>query len=265
MTHLAPTDAFDAFDDIYDAWVDAAPVTKRNAPFYVDQYLATRGPVVELGVGTGRIAIEAAQRGRAVVGVDGSPRMLSVCRERAREAGVEALVTLIQADFRTFTLPEPAALIAIPFHTIGVMITDDDKRAALHRIHSQLAPGGRLIFDHFVFDPEIARRYDGTVTLHAETRDAAGRPVLVWLTNRYDMETRHIRAIVFTDTLDAGGRAERRYRFFDLSWIEPARMRALLDETGFEVEALYGDFDGRPFDAKTSPEQVWVTRRLRPV
>lgn len=265
MTHLAPPDAFDAFDDIYDAWVEAAPVTKRNAPFYVDEYLATRGPVVELGVGTGRIAIEAAQRGRAVVGVDGSPRMLAVCRERARAVGVEPLLTLIQADFRAFTLPEPAALVAIPFHTIGVMITDDDKRAALRRIHSQLRPGGRLIFDHFVFDPEIARRYDGTVTLHAETRDPSGRPVLLWVTNRYDMERRHLRVIVFTDTVEPDGRAERRYRFIDLSWIEPARMRALLDETGFEVEALHGDFDRRPFDAKTSPEQVWVARRLRAV
>jgi SAM-dependent methyltransferase len=254
--------AFDAFADIYDAWVEAAPVTKRNGPFYVELYLEARGPVCELGVGTGRIAVEAAQRGRPVVGVDGSPRMLERCRARARAAGVEGLVTLVEADFRGFTLPEPATLVTIPFHTIGVMLTDDDKRAALARIHAQMAPGGRLVFDHFVFDPAIAAKYDRAPSLVAEMKEA-DRDVLLWMCNRYDHERRQVRIIVWTDAVAPDGTAERRYRFIDLSWIEPARMRSLLEECGFEVEACYGDYDKTPFDPRRSEEQVWVARRLR--
>lgn len=255
--------AFDPFADVYDLWVESAPVTRRNAPFYVEEYLRARGPVVELGVGTGRIAVEAAQRGRAVIGVDGSARMLERCRERARAAGVEPLVTLVQADFRAFSLPEPAGLVAIPFHTIGAMLTDDDKRACLRHIHSQLAPGGRLVFDHFVFDPALAARNADVPHLRAEARDAAGRPLLLWACNRYDHERRQIRIVVWSDVVEPDGRAERRYRFLDLSWIEPDRMRALLDEAGFEVEALHGDFDRRPFVPGESAHQVWVARALR--
>lgn len=256
-------DAFDPFADVYDLWVASAPVTRRNAGFYVEEYLKARGPVVELGVGTGRIAVEAAQRGRAVTGVDGSPRMLERCRERARAAGVEALVTLVEADLRAFTLPEPAGLIAVPFHTIGVLLTDDDLSACLRQVHGQLAPGGRFVFDHFVFDPALAARSEGVPQLRAEARDAQGRPLLLWKCDRFDHERRHIRIVVWTDTVEPDGRADRRYRFLDLRWIEPDRMRALLDEAGFEVEALHGDFDRRPFEPGVSTHQVWVTRALR--
>jgi len=100
---------YDAFADIYDIWVETAPVTKRNLPFYVEEYLRTAGPVVELGVGNGRIAIEAARQGKPVIGVDSSAEMLKLCRERAETAGVAHLLTLIQADFRHFVLPEGIA------------------------------------------------------------------------------------------------------------------------------------------------------------
>ncbi len=252
---------YDTFADIYDIWTQSAPVTERNLPFYVDAYVATEGPVVELGVGNGRIAIEAAKRGKPVTGVDSSSAMLELCRQRAEEEGVADLLTLIQADFRGFVLPEPAHLIAIPFHTIGHLVSLDDKRAGLRHIHNQLAPGGRLIFDHFDFDPEKARQYQG-VGLRAEfTDDATGHDVLLWTTTRYDFAAQEMRIIVWTDELDDGGVVQqRKYRRINFSWLEPEQARALLEEAGFVIEALYGDFDRQPFD-EDSPEQVWVAHR----
>lgn len=179
---------YDAFADIYDIWVEGAPVTKRNLPFYVEEYLRTTGPVVELGVGNGRIAIEAAKQGKSIIGVDSSAEMLKLCREQAEAAGVAHLLTLIQADFRDFVLPEPAQLIAIPFHAIGHLVTPDDKRDGLRHIYGQLSPGGRLIFDHFVFNPETAWRYQG-VGLHGEYTDATtGHDLLLWTTTLYDFK-----------------------------------------------------------------------------
>src|SRR2546425_13036037 len=102
---------YDGFADIYDVWVQTAPVTERNGPFYVGEYLRTRGPAVELGIGNGRIAVEAAQRGKPIIGVDSSAEMLSRCRHRAEAAGVAHLITPLEADFRDFTLPEPAELV----------------------------------------------------------------------------------------------------------------------------------------------------------
>jgi SAM-dependent methyltransferase len=252
---------YDAFADIYDIWVETAPVTKRNLPFYVEEYLRTAGPVVELGVGNGRIAIEAARQGKPIIGVDYSAEMLKLCREQAEAAGVAHLLTLIQADFRDFALPEPAQLIAIPFHTIGHLVTLDDKQDGLCHICGQLAPGGRLVFDHFVFNPEAARRHQG-VGLRGEYTDAVtGHDLLLWTMTLYDFEAQAMRVISWTDELDDDGVVLRRkYRRLSFSWLEPQQTRALLEETGFEVEALYGDFDRRPF-AEDSPEQVWVARK----
>jgi SAM-dependent methyltransferase len=252
---------YDAFADIYDIWVEGAAVTKRNLSFYVEEYLRTEGPVVELGVGNGRIAIEAARQGKPIIGVDYSAEMLKLCREQAEAAGVAHLLTLIQAGFRDFVLPEPAQLIAIPFHTIGHLVTLDDKRAGLRHIYGQLAPGGRLIFDHFVFDPEAARRHQG-INLRGEYADAAtGHDLLLWVTTRYDFETQTMRIIAWTDELDDDGVVlGRQYRRLGFSWLDPQQTRALLGETGFQIEALYGDFDRRPF-GDNSLEQVWVARK----
>ncbi len=252
---------YDTFADIYDIWTETASAAKRNLPFYVEEYLRTAGTVVELGVGNGRIAIEVARQGKHIIGVDSSAEMLKLCRERAAAAGVTHLLTLIQADFRDFALPEPAQLITIPFHTIGHLVTLDDKRAGLRHIYSQLTPGGRLVFDHFVFDPEVARRSQG-VGLRGEYTDAAtGHDLLLWVTSRHDFEAQTTRIIAWTDELDEDGVVLRRqYRRLSFSWLDPQQTRALLEETGFQVEALYGDFDRRPF-AADSPEQVWVARR----
>lgn len=252
---------YDGFAEIYDVWVQTAPIAARNLPFYVDEYLKTLGVVVELGIGDGRIAIAAAQRGSPILGVDSSSEMLARCRERAEAAGVAQQLTLLQADFRDFTLPEPAHLIAIPFHTIGHLITLQDKRAALQQIHSQLAPGGRLIFDHFIFSPEGARRA-GSPGLRAEYTDGAtGRDVLLWASATYDFAAHTMRVITWSDELDEEGVVlRRRYRRLSFSWIEPEQTRALLTETGFEIEALYGDFDRSPFGPE-SPEQIWIARR----
>ncbi|HEX5369444.1 MAG TPA: methyltransferase domain-containing protein [Dehalococcoidia bacterium] len=253
---------YDDFADIYDAWVATAPVTERNLPFYVDEYIHAPGVVVELGVGNGRIAIVAARRGKTVIGIDSSAAMLDVCKRRAEAAGIAARISLVQADFRDFKLRDAASLISIPFHSIGHLTTRDDRLEALRSISGQLTPGGRLIFDTFVFDPEMARTQHGAPRLRAEYRDElSGHDVLIWATTFYDFVRHAIRIIAYTDELDATGLVlERRYRRLSFSWSDPAEIRGLLAETGFEIEALFGDYDRRPFD-DGSQEQVWVARR----
>jgi ubiquinone/menaquinone biosynthesis C-methylase UbiE len=255
---------YDTFADIYGIWTSSASVTARNLPFYVELCRATPGPVAELGVGDGRIAVEVAKAGKAIAGVDSSTEMLHRCRARAQAEGVLNRLTLIHADFREFSLPQPAELITIPFHTIGHLVTMEDKRAGLRRIYSQLAPGGRLVFDHFVFDMELARSRQNLASLRAEyTHPETGRDTLLWVTTRYEPETQTMRIIAWTDEIDAVGvQVRRQYRRLSFSWLEPEQTRMLLEEAGFEIEALYGDFDRSPF-TEDSPEQIWVARRPR--
>ena len=253
---------YDAFAEIYDVWAETAPIAGLNLQFYVQEYMRSPTPVVELGIGNGRIAVEAALQGKPIVGVDSSRQMLRLCRERAQAAGVAHLLTLVQADFRDFQLPAPAQLITIPFHTIGHLLTLEDKRAGLQHIRTQLAPGGRLIFDTFIFNPEFARAHHNVATLRAEYVDpTTGQDVLLWATTHYQFKTQTMRVITCTDELDDRGVvARRQYRFLSFSWIEPEQARALLEETGYQIEACYGDFERHAF-AEGASEQVWVARR----
>lgn len=252
---------YERFADIYGAWTATAASARANKTFYVDAYRAADGPVVELGVGDGRIAVDAAAAGRSIIGVDSSPAMLRLCRDRAERAGVADHLTLVEADFRSFALVEPAALIALPYHSLGHLLSPDDKRDALRHIHAQLRPGGYFLFDDFCMTP--ARLYRmRQVQLRAEYRSADGHDVLLWVTSLVDEAAQTLRVVTWEDVLDAEGTlSRRRYRMLSLSWMEPAQARAMLESTGFVVEACFGDFDRTPFDAASAQEQIWVARK----
>lgn len=256
------SDEFAPFAEIYDAWVAAAPVTAHHVPFYVEEFLRAGGPCVEIGVGNGRITIEAARRGVDITGVDVSPAMMALCRERAAAAGVAERIKLIESDMRSFALPAPAALVAIPFHTIGHAVTREDKAAAFRQIHSQLRSGGRLVFDTFVFDEAFARANDNVPRIRSEFRDtASGEDCVLWNQVLYDFARRTMRLVAWTDRIAADGAAtRRRYCRMDFSWIDPADVRALLTDAGFEVEHCWGAFDRTPF-TPASKLQIWVARR----
>ena len=254
---------YDDFADIYDAWCESAPVTQKNRGFYLKKLLESEGPVAELGVGNGRICIEVAKQGRPITGVDSSGAILELCRKRAREAGVEGRLSLIQADFRDFVLEAPADLIVLPFHSIGHLLTDDDKLRAMKQVRSQLRDGGRFIFDHFIFDPSYVQ--PGLPHLRAEFRNAeTGRDHILWEASTHDMEHQVIRIVVWTDEIDSGGTVvSRRYRRINLSWVTPEQSHRLLEDAGFEVEAVHGDFEENPLTPLTeeSTHQIWVARK----
>jgi SAM-dependent methyltransferase len=257
----ADTTEYDRFADIYEVWTDTAASTQANLPFYVDAYLSADGPVVELGVGDGRIAVAAALRGRHVVGVDLSTAMLDRCRRRADLAGVADRLTLLHADFRDFRLQEPAALIALPYHSLGHLQALDDKRRALAHVFTQLRPGGRFIFDDFLMTAAL-RDHMRQVQLRAEYTTASGANCLLWVTSLVDEAAQSIRVITWEDELDSlDALARRRYRRLSLSWLQPTEARALLVEAGFTVEFCLGDFARTPFSASTAHEQIWIARR----
>lgn len=256
-----PSSEYDSFADIYSVWTDTAGSTRANLPFYLDAYARADGPVVELGVGDGRIAVQAAERGCSVIGVDSSQAMLDLCRRRAENAGVAERITLMCADFRGFLLHTPAALIALPYHSIGHLPTLEDKRDAIAHVYSQLRPGGCFLFDDFVITPELMAHMR-TVQLRAEYRTASGTEALLWVTSLVNEPAQSIRVVTWEDELDAVGVVRQtRYRRLSLSWLTPGQARQLLIEAGFTVEACYGDFDRAPFSDATAREQIWLARR----
>jgi SAM-dependent methyltransferase len=229
---------YDAIAELYDPW--SRSVTE-DIGFYVAEARKARGPVVELGVGTGRIAVPVAEAGVPVIGVDSSAGMLEVCRRRAEAAGVEHLLDLRLGDLRDPPVDARVRLVTSPFRALLHLDTDADRRAALMAAFRLLVRGGRFVFDVFAPSPEDVEETHGR-WLEREPG--------IWERADWDLERRiltlHVR----------GAHSETAMR---LSWLPPDDWRTLLEATGFEVVACYGWFDLSPH--RGGEDTVWLARR----
>lgn len=224
---------YEPFAAVYDRWYPLAD----DVPFYAELAGETEGPVVELAVGTGRVAIPVAQAtGRPVLGIDASAAMLALAREKAKAAEVELELRL--GDMRELELDEPAGLIYVPARSLLHLPTWADRRLVFERVHAALRPGGRFAWNAFVFDPRIAAANDG---VWAEENGIRHRVDHFRHDNRLDL------------TLESG-------HAIPLWWLTRSEWDGLIEVAGFEVEALFGGFAGQPFDADAT-EFVWVVRK----
>src|SRR5919198_993235 len=217
---------YDAIASLYDPW--SRSVTE-DIGFYVEEARAAGGPIVELGVGTGRVAIPTAVEGIHVIGVDSSPGMLAVCREQAELAGVTQLVDLRVGDLREPPVAEPVRLVTCPFRAFLHLHTDQDRLAALRAARDLLVPAGRLVFD--VFEP-------GADDIAATNGRWLEREAGIFERADWDVDNR-------TLTLSVHG--PQGGSTMTLAWISPGEWGALLAGAGFEVVACYGWFDRSPY------------------
>jgi SAM-dependent methyltransferase len=229
---------YDAIARLYDPW--SAGVVE-DVSFYVDEALAAGGPIVELGAGTGRIAIPVAMAGVHVIGVDSSRGMLEVCAERAREAGVADRLDLRQGDLRRPPVSERVALVTCPFRAFLHLRDDDERLEALRAARELLVPDGRLVFDVFAPSREDVEETDGR-----------------WIEREPGIEERADWDLA-AQTLTLSVRGPQGASRMVLWWLEPARWQTLLAEAGFEVEACYGWFDRRPYAG--GEDTVWIARK----
>ena len=223
----------EGFSYRYEEW--SAHMT-ADVPFYVALALEANGPLVELAIGNGRVAIPVAKAtGRKVIGIDSSPALLEQARRGASEAGVE--LELIEGKMQDLVLAEPAALIYCPFRALLHLPTWADRRRTFERVAASLQPGGRFAWNAFAFDHRIAVQFDGT---HQDTP--------VPHANRYAVGDNRIDII-----LDDGSKSS-------LWWASKNEWLGLIDVSGLQLEALYGGFAGEPL-GDDSREYVFVVRR----
>jgi SAM-dependent methyltransferase len=232
------TSPYDAIARLYDPW--SASVVE-DVSFYVDEALAAGGPVVELGVGTGRIAIPTALAGVHVIGVDSSAEMLAVCEERARELGVAARLDLRLGDLRRPPVDERVPLVTCPFRAYLHLQDDGERIEALDAARTLLRPGGRLVFDVFTPSREDIEETDGR-----------------WIEREPGIDERADWDLA-EQTLTLSVRGPESGSTMTLWWIEPERWHSLLAEAGFEVLSCFGWFDRRPFGG--GEDSVWIAAR----
>src|SRR5688572_12927113 len=148
--------------------------------------------MVELGVGTGRIAIPTALSGKDVIGVDVSSAMLAEGRKRATAAGVADRITFLEADMRSHVAEPPVSLVTIPYRSFLHMLTTEDQLACLDAVRRSLVHGGRLILNMFVPDPSLVVAQDRRRNLHSEYTDDRGRRCELWVIPEYEVTTQRI-------------------------------------------------------------------------
>jgi SAM-dependent methyltransferase len=229
---------YDSIARLYDPW--SVSVTE-DVGFYVEEAQQAGSPVVELGVGTGRIAVPTAAAGIRVIGVDSSPGMLEVCREQAELAGVAGLLDLRLGEVEAPPVDERVGLVTCPFRSFLHLLDDDTRLRALRAARELLVPGGRFVFD--VFAPSAEDIAD------TNARWLEREPG-IWERADWDSRAR---------TLTLSVRGEIGETSFVLAWLSNDEWRALLERAGFQVVGYYGWFDRRPYAG--GEDTVWVARR----
>jgi SAM-dependent methyltransferase len=228
--------AYDPIARVYDPW---SLSVVEDVPFYVDEAVRSGGPMLELGVGTGRVAVPVAAAGIEVVGVDLSTGMLEVARERAGLAGVR--IDLRQGDMRDPPVEGTFPLVACPFRSLLHMETDGDRRSALRAVVRHLEPAGRFVFD--VFTPAA----DDIADTHGRWLE---REPGIWERADWNEETR---------TLILRLRSPDGETEMSLAWLSVPEWKELLRDEGFVVDAVYGWFDRSPW--RGGEDSVWVCRK----
>jgi SAM-dependent methyltransferase len=249
--------------DTYDALFPPAPGGDEVA-FYRRLAGSVDGAVLELGAGTGRVALPLAAAGVTVVGLDRSKAMLAIAerRRRAASSDVRRRVRFIEGDMTDLRLRRRFGMVYAPGRVFMFLHEPATQRAALEGIHRNLRPGGILAID--VFDPLLDRCAPGDwepeergVVTNPETGNRV-RITAVSRTN--DPLTQRLTERWRFSELDAADRVVREeYEDLVLRWTYRHEMRYLLELTGFDEIVEYGDYAGSP--PAYGQEQIWVARR----
>ena len=218
---------------------DPAPAVDFLAP------LAEGGPVLELAVGTGRVALPLAARGIAVEGVEASPEM--VAHLRAKPGGADLPVTI--GDMADVPVAGPYRLVFLVFNTLFNLVSEERQAACFRNVARVLAPGGAFVIETFVPDPADFDR-DEQVQVREVTEDSATIRV-----HRYDRAAQTF--VRQTVTFDASG---VHLKPFAMRYAWPEQVDELAERAGLRLTERYADWDRSPFDAD-SRSHISVYRR----
>ena len=247
-----------SYDHIYGAAASAA------ADFFIDRATRFGGPVLELGAGTGLISWPVAAAGFDVVAVDLSAKMLALA-ERKQEHYPQDVVDrlrFIRADMVDFEIEQRFRTVMLPGRSFQHLLTPEDQRAALRRIHTHLEPGGGLVLT--LFDPDLRYCVPGApppIEQEQFEDPASGRRIRrTFLDRQTDPRRQVFSETIRLELLESGGKilASQETRW-SLRWSYQQEMRYLIEASGFEIDALFSDFSGAPADY--GEEQIWIAHR----
>ena len=240
MTDYAPfASLYDLFYGDFDA----------DLPMYTGFAGRTSGPVLEIGAGTGRVAMALAKEGCRITGLEASDEMLSIARRKIQAGQFANRVSLVLGDMRRFTLDERFGLAIAPINTFLHNLTLEDQLATLYSIKRHLRPGGLLVLDCFNPDPAYAADDQRLILQHSIADRETGQTVLLFMARTTDWGNQLQEITYVVDRTDEQGRIQRVTFAASFRFILRNEMEVLLKLAGFDLKDVYGSYALDPFES----------------
>ena len=250
---------YTAWADWYDIFYSGADPAELN--FYQGICKAIQGPILEIGVGTGRVSLPLAQAGMEIVGIDLFKPMLKVAQRKALAvAPLKGSLNLIQADMRNFDLQRQFPIVIMPARTLLLATTEEEQLRTLCCAANHLTSGGTMAFNLFYPDPEmLAEDPEEEFLLEVVEKPEGGRYVLT-AKNHFDTVTQLNHGTQIAEELDQNGNSLRRQELDVLvRYLHPEQVINLCDLVGLEILEMWGDFEGHELNENS--EEIVVLAR----
>jgi SAM-dependent methyltransferase len=238
------------YDVVYRQVRDAA-----DKSYYVDKLVSCGGPCLEVGVGTGRIFLEALGKGADVYGADNSEEMLTVLRAKLEPRHHHRI---IPSDLVDMNLERRFSLIIAPFRVLSHVVDIDDQIRALNAVSDHLVPGGLFIFDLYV--PNLKLLLDGlSPTVDFDGEYAPGKRLRRTTSATSDLLTQITSVTMRFDWEDDGGRHSRNWAF-PMRFFFRYELEHLIARSRLKLKMIYGDFSESPLDSRSKEFVVHCVR-----
>ncbi len=234
---------YDSLADLY----DLEYAHDYDLPFWLALAKREGGPVVEWGAGTGRLSVPLAAAGFDVTAVEVSKAMIE--QGRAKGEAVE----WIRRDMRNVKLGRRYRLGVCTFNSFLCLLSQEDAIAFLRNAREHLEPDGLLGVEVSAFSPEELSDVPSSPSLHHDfTRESLRGTLERFSVSRYDAATQLLSMRLFYELYDREGRLEnKRMNELTIRAIGRGELELMLQLAGFEVEAVYGGFEGELFTAES--------------
>ena len=247
-------EGWDEYAPFYD-WENARTLGRRDLPFWRNMARHAGGTVLELGCGTGRLAIPLGRAGVSLVGIDRSEPMLRRARQRVKQFRLASTVRLVRGDIRAlpFQLSAPFEMVMAPYGMLQSLLRERDLTQTLQAVRDVLRPGGIFGLE-LVADLPSWEEYRKRVSLEGWRAKRGGSHVTLVETVTQDRARRL--TVFHQEFTERRGRQTQKRRFaLTFRTLSVPQMARRLEKTGFEITALLGDYRGGPWDPRA---EVWM-------
>jgi cyclopropane fatty-acyl-phospholipid synthase-like methyltransferase len=232
---------------------------EEDVSLYINFAELSGGPLLELACGSGRLLVPLAYEGYELTGVDSSRSMLNLAQRALEEAGVQEQCTLVQENMSTMHLEQKFRMAFIALGSFGHVCTRQEQRQTLAVVHDHLTAGSKFIMDISNTDVRYMEQLSGQV-LHQGTWKREDGALLTHFVSPASSPTKHLLELThFYDEHRQGEAVQRTVITTHLYLFERNEVELLLEEAGFAINDVFGDYELSPFEHE-SPRMIFIAQ-----